>query len=276
MKKIFFLLLMCSLFVACGNDEDDIVEDALQLNLKECTLNDEKSYVIVEVTKAVGEYKVQSSNEEVAIADVIDGKIYIWGFNGGDAIVTVTDADNNKASVNIKVDGYISRIMPAMETLFVKKGVTRNFKYEYPDTKDYILSIDEEGIISGYVNGNNLFIKGEEIGQVDLMVLKDMWPIRGYGVYVVDKYPLVLNGEAMNISVGVETAIFVRIGNGGYNIESTDPAVASLNLGQYTGIESNTFCNPATINITALKTGSATITITDSEGITKDFKLTVQ
>lgn len=257
---------MCTLFTACGDNEN---EDALQLSINECTLSTDNPYVAVSVTKSDGDCKVQSSNEEVAVAEVIEGKIYIWGFHNGDAMITVTDAANNKATIKVIVNGEVLRPVLDMEMIFVKKGETRRFMYEYADCP---LTVEDEGIVSGYVEGSRLVIKGEKIGKTILYALKNMWPAHGYEVNVVDKYPLMAGTNIRTIEVGKEIEVLITMGNGGYSVESSEPSVATANIADYTGDERNILSNPAQVKIKGISSGKAVITVTDSEGLTKSLQ----
>jgi hypothetical protein len=279
MKRILFLLFACSLFIGCGDPENDPEpENPLQLSANECTLTNEKSFVIVEVEKSEGDYKVQSSDEDIVITRVVDGKIYIWGFRKGNALVTVTDKAGNKATVKVVISEEISRIIPLTEGLFIKKGETRRFEYEYTDAK-YLLVMNNDDIVSGQVEGSELVLKGEKIGESSLYVLDNMWPVHGYSVYVVDKYPYLLinynNSVSEQVQIGKKIELLIYMGNGEYSVNSSHPTLASAYISDYEGAGNPRYYNPAILNIEGVNYGDAIITVTDSEGLSKDIKVVV-
>ena len=75
MKKIFYLFLMCTLFIACGDDDDDLSE--IKLSKTICVLDNKNSYAIVDITKGGGDYQVKSSNENVAVSTVDNNQILV-------------------------------------------------------------------------------------------------------------------------------------------------------------------------------------------------------
>jgi len=278
MKKILFLLLTCLLFVACGDDDDE--KGSLILSKNSCTLNNNSSYAIIDIKKGAGEYKLISSNGGVAKGAIDGGKIIVWGFTQGYTSIIVIDKDNNRAEIKVEVKENISRVVPSVSKVSIKKGDTKELKYPYGypayDGASYDIAVDGGGAISVSEIDGGLSVKGEKIGEnVSIYLLKDMWPVDGFSIDVVEKYELYVNLLITSPFKGKEIEAYIYTGNGNYKVQSTDESVATATIGDYNGEMNNFYCNPAVIHIKALEVGECRITVTDGEGEEKEIKVRV-
>lgn len=265
MKKSILFVLLCSLLIACGDDND---EDNLIVSKTSCTLNNQTSYIIIDIQKGAGEYKISSENEAIALGTIDGNKICIWGFTQGNVTITISDRDNNKAKVEVSVSENIARLMPVSQLIIIKKGETKILKSSTETQIEGYAINDNGGMISAYEIDNSVAIKGEKTGEgASVYLLNDMWPFHEYSITVVDKYKMAFNRSQIELTTGEALYVHIVMGNGGYTIQSSNKKVVSATLMEdYKGDEFDLAANPATVLLEPLSAGTATITATDKEG----------
>lgn len=278
MRKILTLLLLCTLFAACGDDDDPVPEVVgLKLSKSAVTLDTDNYYTIIDIESGKGEYKVTSSDEKVAMA-VVDNatkKVYIIGLGMGKSTIEVTDVDGLKGSVAVNIETLISQPIAPMQTLFVKTGETKSLDFPQEVNDNFFAISENEAIATIALNTSTkkVEIKGVSQGFTHLYVNELIWTRFGYGVNVVNMYPLLLPNHQIDVPVGSDDAYFhIVYGNGGYEFISDDPTIAEVEevlpyAGDVVGAS-----NAQTIKVKALKAGVAVITVIDAE----DLKTTVE
>lgn len=275
MKRIL-LLMMCSvLFSACEDKDEEINGgDSMRLSIDACTLSDDKTYVIIDILDGGGEYKVQTSDEKVAVPFIEDEILYIMGFGKGKATVDITDQNNRSAEVQVVIDSEITRPLPLVEPVYVKKGDTK--KLDAPFDFNHPAAFFSEEYISVFGEDSYLHIEGKDIGRANIYVMKDIWPIHIFDARIVEVYDLILESEELSVFVGQDVKHVIEVGNGRYSAQSTDPLVAEASIIPYEGKVTNSMSNPAMIKINPLQEGNAVISITDAESKTKEVRLEVK
>ena len=170
MKCLYYLLLTLLLF-SC-KDNNPIEQDApLAVSSTQITLNPNKPYAEITITKGAGNYRVTSSNETVAQNVLIENKLYITGYNIGNAIVTLTDKDNNQVKIKVTINELIPRVYPLSNLVFVKVGDTKYINNT--DSHPLYFLMDTASVIQAIGTANNVQITAQKKGVANLYYLKD-------------------------------------------------------------------------------------------------------
>lgn len=273
MKKSLIFLLICTLFAACGDSD----EESLTLSETSCILDNENSYAIIDIINGNGDYRIMFEDPNIVQCKIENNKIYLFGINEGTNTIIIVEQEGRKqGEIKVTVSESISRPTSITEKIYIKKGDTKEIKtptiYEF----DSYGVDDDGGMVSVSETNTGIRIKGEKIGKASVYLIKNMWPVHMYDIDVLEKYQLTINTRNFTISQGMTFGVYIIMGNGNYRAESSDNSVAvSTSISEYTGEYSNILSNPATVWIETLSTGIATITITDEEGETEDIILNV-
>lgn len=281
MKKILTLLLLCTLFAACGDKDDDtppLVVETLKLSKDSVSLDNNMYYATIDIESGKGAYTAISSDEKVALVEIDNktNKLYIMGIGIGTATIKVTDANGLKGTVKVNIETLILLPVPVSNLVFIKVGETKTIPILEEIKSNYFAVSEDESIATISLANKEVTIKGISLGEVELYITELIWPRWGYGVKVVDKYPLFLSGSQIDVSVGSDAAYFhIIYGNGDYTFTSSNPTVADIEeVLPYTGhVEAAS--NGKTIKLKALKSGPATITVTDAEKMSKTINVRV-
>lgn len=278
MKKYFlFLTLLVFIATAC-NDNDD----KLKLSETRCELDLKKNHAEIQILRGGGEYQAISSNSRVAYAYIEDNTLYIVGYNSGEAIVTVSDANENNVFVNVSVTQSIDYPLYSGDDLYLKLGETRTYEMYPVFSSTYSLSVDNEEIASAnYKRGDNwedLFVvTAKKIGVSVITIKKGVVIVCQYPLHVVDEYDLYIRDNTLEMKLKGATISGVSIyrGSGKYKAEVADETIATVSVNA-TETHLNFQCNPAVVWVDALKEGNTTITITDMvTGQTSDVDLKI-
>ena len=273
-KACFMFLLLLSL-VHCAKEDPEEQESApsLSLSLDKVSLDAETTFKKVKVLRATGNFTVYSSDEKVAQVRLIDGDIVIIGIATGRANILVQDQANEKVNIEVLVNG-INRAPMQTHTIYIKKNTKRTIQHSYPIEKGFKLlgSFDKLMQLSPF-GKDRLMIEGKELGTIDLLVEQDYWIAAHYTFKVVDIYPLIItHGAGATPNIGVLHFLgVIKVGNGGYKIESSDSSVAVARLEPY--IPGNSYIPVDYFNESFIvyetfgKVGTTKLTVTDAAGL---------
>ena len=264
MKCIYYFLITLLLF-SC-KDNNPIEQDApLAVSSTEVTLSPNKPYAEITITKGAGNYTVSSSDETVAQYVLIDNKLYITGYNIGNAIITLTDQDKNQVKIKVTIDEFIARVYPLSNIVFVKVGDTKNITNTDPNPLYSLM--DTASVIQVGGTANNVQITAKKKGVANLYYLKEYWPTIIYNIQVIDNYLFTVSPttESLRLTVGAESEYYVLSGCGNYTltISNANPISAELLAWPIEPIIS--YNNPRIVHIKALQKGTSELKITNVE-----------
>jgi len=264
MKCIYYFLITLLLF-SC-KDNNPIEQDApLAVSSTEVTLSPNKPYAEITITKGAGNYRVSSSNETVAQNVLIDNKLYITGYNIGNAVITLTDQDKNLVKIKVTIDEFIARVYPLSNIIFVKVGDTKNITNTDPNPLYSLM--DTASVIQVGGTANNVQITAKKKGVANLYYLKEYWPTIIYNIQVIDNYLFTVSPttESLRLTVGAESEYYVLSGCGNYTltISNANPISAELLAWPIEPIIS--YNNPRIVHIKALQKGTSELKITNVE-----------
>jgi len=264
MKCLYCILITLILF-SCKDNSAVENEAPLVVSSTNVTLSKNKPYVEITVIKGAGNYSAVSSNEAVAQYVLIDNKLYITGYNIGNATITLTDQDKNKVEIKVTIDELIARGTPVSNLIFIKTGDTKFITNTDP-TPLYSL-MDTASVIQVGGTANNLQITGQKKGQAYLYYLNDYWPTMIYNIQVVDHYLFSVSPstDALRLAVGAESEYTILSGCGNYSLTISNTNVLSAELLAWPVVPLSIYNNPRIVHIKALQKGSSELTITNVE-----------
>lgn len=170
---------------------------------------------LVSITSGNGGYKVESSNSEVATAELTsEGKVLVTAVNNGTATITVTDADGLKASVEATVCDQVV-LEPITDNIIVVDG-TLNVAI-ISGSGEYKVASDQVEIATAVVSetDNAITITGVAKGEANITVTDKMGFTATITVKVVDNFKL----ETTNLyllEIGKPQTIKILEGSGDY------------------------------------------------------------
>lgn len=189
------------------------------------------------------------SNTNIASVDNLG---WITPVAPGLVTVTVTDSNSMSAAIDITIDATALSITPANVILdinqsqqFTALGGDKN--YSWASDNNSIISINEAGLAQAIAVGKSSIILTDGIGQSVSAS--------------IDVRQLIISAATNNVTVG-EPALVLSVDGGvePYTWSSDDPSIASVsNSGM----------------LTPISAGNVNITVTDTDGISTDFLMTV-
>lgn len=265
MKNLYCLLIILLLF-SCKDNDPIVQQDAkLMVSSTSITLSKNKPYAEITITKGAGNYKVSSSNEAVAQYVLIDNKLYITGYNIGNAVVTLTDQDKNQVEIIVIINEFIARGYPVSIMVFIKTGDTKFITNTDPNPLYYLK--DTASIIQVGGTANNLQITAQRKGNAGLCYLQDYWPTKFYNIQVVDHYFFTVSpsNTSLGLAVGAESEYYILSGCGNYTLTVSNTNTISAELLAWPIEQTYNQSNPRIVHIKALQKGSSELKITNVE-----------
>ena len=263
--KCLYCFLITLLLFSC-KDNNPIEQDAaLVVSSTEITLNPNKPYAEITITKGAGNYKVTSSDAAVAQYVLTGNKLYITGYNIGNATVTLTDRDKNQVKIKVTIDQFIARNVPVSTIVFIKTGDSKNITNT--DSKPLYSLMDTASVIQVGGTANNLQITGKNKGVCMLYYLDEYWPVLIYNIQVVDHYPFVVSSSAgpLQLPAGSESECGILSGCGNYTLTVSNTNVISAEFLSWPVEPTLSQSNPRVVHINALQSGSSELKITNVE-----------
>lgn len=279
--KILLFFLFSILFISCSDDDDIIIQDQLRLSLTSCTLNEEIPYIDVEILEGKGDYLINSSDESIAEIKYEDNIVSIFGLNVGEAIITVSDFENNTATIKVSVTETISRPISVSQDVKIKLGQRKPFGDNYDTNKSFSVNIKDDSIISIHEIDDKRNIRADKVGQTSVSLTKNRWIYHTYNITVVEQYDLDISQSRINITwdgntPGLGLGVVIQSGNGQYSVISFDDEIVSAEIKDYHGDYNITFNQPAIAWIYPKKVGSGIITVKDEiSGQTADIEISI-
>lgn len=263
--KCLYCFLITLVLFSCQDNNLFNLGGPLQVSSKSITLSQGKPYAEITINKGAGNYRATSSKDTVAQYVLIENKLYITGFKVGEAIVTLTDKDNNQVEIQVKVKEFIARIYPLSSIVFVKIGDTRNIPNT--DTNPLYYLLDTASVVQIGGTANNVQITGKKKGITYLYYLKEYWPTAIFNIQVIDHYPFVVSPStnSLRLAVGAQSEYGITTGCGNYTVTVSNTNVLSAELLDWPVEPTFSYINPRVVHIKALQKGTSELKITNVE-----------
>ena len=283
--KTIKLILLVSISILCVqcSDETELLQPEAKLKVANynVTLNNDKTFEIIDIIDSEGRCYVESYDNEVVQAQLTDKSLILIAVKNGQTKVKVLDDAGKKAEINVSIDEFTQPEVKK-EAIYIKKGDTRTLYHPYTKVAGYTLikGQNSELINEKVIYPDSLAISGLILGQTKLSVCKEYRNVCHYYIAVVENYPLEISTK--KYSVFAKPTHFggpINIGNGSYNIESSDPSIAVGTIEAYAeGWEKTNYnFNEASIKIETLgKPGTTILTVIDAAGLTETIEVEVR
>ena len=219
-------LFATGLFSSCEENEPSytnltIETEALTINL------DETAEGSFRITQGNGNYKVTSSNPEVATAIVSGDEVKVTGLQYGNATLTITDWAKQSSSVKVVVDQEQELAMKTSSTsMFFGESKTLEV---YSGNGGYSITSSDGAVATATISEDGkVNITAITPGTATLTVKDKRNKTAEISVKVIKKL-IVDNSSAINyMTVGEPVTIKILDGNGGYTC-STDGSASYIN-----------------------------------------------
>ncbi|GAB4398892.1 MAG: hypothetical protein OHK0048_11360 [Rhodoferax sp.] len=229
----------------------------------------------VAVTYTVGggypAYTVNSTDPEVVRVSMTGTQLSITAIQTftGAATITIRDTKGTTVSLTVTVQNLVPLSSNAPALTRLSPGVTQTYTVwgGVPGT-GYIVSSTDSEVVSATISGNTLSITGIKsfVGQATVVVKDAVGSAISLPVTVANLVPFYTTAPSAGVTLVEGASISYAVGGGlpPYNASTSNPGVASASV-------SNT-----AVNITAIKAGTATITLRDQAGTVLTIAVTVE
>ncbi|MBP1640233.1 MAG: hypothetical protein H6Q17_1816 [Bacteroidetes bacterium] len=273
-KNLLVLFLAIVIIVSCSKNEEQM--GALQIDKSSVVLSPENPYAAIHITKGSGTYSVSSSNKSVAQTLLQTETLYIAGNEMGNAVVTLSDEAGNSVNIKVEVKNYISRPVPLLIPVLLKKGDKKSIEIANISAGFAIQS--SNNAIQVQENGNNVLLTALSLGTSTVYQFANYWLKEVYAIQIVEHYPFSISPSSTNISVtkGYDGELYIVSGSGSYSLSTSVSGVISTELRPYPIAVSLSQNNPAFVYYKAIANGVSVLTVTDNEtGESKSFSIRV-
>lgn len=203
----------------------------------------------VDVVSGSGYYSIQSSNENVATATVSGNTVTVTAVGAGNASITITDIKTEQTAI-IEVTVEHTPITLATTALNLSIGDEEMVNIT-SGSGNYSVQSSDVSIVIATIEDNSVFVTAVGGGAATITVTDIQSGKTADIVINVNYFPLTLSASSMELKIGDEETVSITSGNGSFSLKSSDTAVATAKLEGFS------------IKITAVSSGSATITVTD-------------
>lgn len=252
-----FLLAASAVFSGC-NDDDPAYHELVP-NTQELIINfDETSEGTIQMLQGNGNYKIVSSNEEVATAVAEENTIKVTALKAGSTHLTVTDWAKKSTSIKVIVD-QLSELILATSSTKMYPGESKAVNI-YTGNRGYKVTVDKESVVKATVDEEgNIQVESLAPGTATVTVTDRLNKSAELSVNVIKKLVLDNSEEISYLTVGEPLTLKILNGNGGYTC---------TNNGSATYLKCTIADNGTEVVIEGLRRNrfNKTVTISDEEG----------
>lgn len=252
-----FLLAAATVFSGC-NDDGPSYHDLVP-NTQELIINlDETPEGIIQIVQGNGNYKITSSNEDVATAIAEGNKIKVTALKAGSTDLSITDWAKMSTNVKVIVDQLSELVLSnSATTMYPGENKTVNV---YTGNRGYKVTVDKESVVKATVDEEgHIQIESLAPGNATVTVTDRLNKSAEFSVKVIKKLVVDNSEEIAYLTVGEPLTIKILDGNGGYTC---------TNNGSATYLKCTIAENGTDVIIEGLKRYrfNKTVTIKDQEG----------
>ena len=252
-----FLLAASTVFSGC-NDDDPAYHELVP-NTQELIINfDETSEGTIQMLQGNGNYKIVSSNEEVATAVAEESTIKVTALKAGSTHLTVNDWAKKSTSIKVIVD-QLSELILATSSTKMYPGESKAVNI-YTGNRGYKVTVDKESVVKATVDEEgNIQVESLAPGTAIVTVTDRLNKSAELSVNVIKKLTLDNSEEISYLTVGEPLTLKILNGNGGYTC---------TNNGSATYLKCTIADNGTEVVIEGLRRNrfNKTVTISDEEG----------
>lgn len=252
-----FLLAATTIFTGCNDDDPSYHE--LVTNTQELIINfDETPEGTIQMLQGNGNYKIVSSNEEVATAVAEGNAIKVTALKAGSTNLTITDWAKMSTSVKVIVD-QLSELILAVSSTKMYPNESKAIQI-HTGNRGYKVTVDKESVAKATVDEEgNIQVESLSPGVATVTVTDRLNKSAELSVKVIKKLVLDNSEEISYLTVGEPLTLKILDGNGDYTC---------TNNGSATYLKCTIAENGTEAVIEGLKRYrfNKTVTISDQEG----------
>mgnify|MGYP006278601687 CR=1 FL=1 len=224
----------------------------------------------VVVSGGVAPYTVGSSNEAVARASIADGVLTLTPIANGTAVIQVVDSAGTSLQLSATVGANVPLFTTAPASLSLTPGTSQTFNIA-GGTSPYFVSTSSNSVASTSVVGSLLTVTGVVPGSANVSVRDSLGASVAIAVSVGSQAPLYTSAP-QNVVMSTGTGRSFLVGGGSpeflggipvYSATSSDTSIVTV------------AASGASILVSALASGSATVNVRDAIGGLTSFLVTV-
>ncbi len=271
MKKLIVFVFCLSLglaFQACNSDPE--------IELKDVKIEPSSISVLVgetetaEITDGNGGYTAEvTTGTSFASVAVAGNVVTVTGIKEGSSTITVTDKDGKTAALSVTVNAVPRQLELETESVSVAAGATETVEIT-DGNGGYTAEVTEgEDYASVSVSGTVITVTGIAEGSATISVTDKKGETADLAVTVTPVLKeLKLEKSSISVVPDYSKSVAITDGNGGYAAQVTQgtdvvSAVVSENNGAFV------------VEVTALKEGTAKVTVTDGREQSAELSVTV-
>ncbi|MDR1879656.1 MAG: hypothetical protein LBQ78_01815 [Tannerellaceae bacterium] len=257
------LAVASGLLAGCGDNADDPAYSDLALDKEELVIDlDKGGEGVILITKGNGNYKVTTSNENVATVEARGDSLIVTGLQSGKADIAITDWVKKSASAKVVVK-RLEELLLSQESINLFTGqsdslavYTGNGGYTVAssDNSVAVAAVDEEGKIT---------ISGVKRGTATFTVTDQLKKSVTFTANVSNPLLLDRTEDIYMLETGVPFEIGILDGNGGYT--------ASVSSSSY--LECVVTGTTVTVKGKRFGKANATFTVKDADNITATLRV---
>ena len=217
-----FLLAATTIFTGCNDDDPSYHE--LVTNTQELIINfDETPEGTIQMLQGNGNYKIVSSNEEVATAVAEGNAIKVTALKAGSTNLTITDWAKMSTSVKVIVD-QLSELILAVSSTKMYPNESKAIQI-HTGNRGYKVTVDKESIAKATVDEEgNIQVESLSPGIATVTVTDRLNKSAELSVNVIKKLVLDNSEEISYLTVDEPLTIKILNGNGGYTCTNNGSA----------------------------------------------------
>lgn len=252
-----FLLAATTIFTGCNDDDPSYHE--LVTNTQELIINfDETPEGTIQMLQGNGNYKIVSSNEEVATAVAEGNAIKVTALKAGSANLTITDWAKMSTSVKVIVD-QLSELILAVSSTKMYPNESKTIQI-HTGNRGYKVTVDKESVAKATVNEEgHIQVESLSPGTATVTVTDRLNKSTELSVKVIKQLLIDNTEEISYLTIGEPLTLKILDGNGEY---------ACVNNGSATYLKCTMAENGTEVIVEGIKRYrfNKTITISDKEG----------
>lgn len=217
-----FLLAATTIFTGCNDDDPSYHE--LVTNTQELIINfDETPEGTIQMLQGNGNYKIVSSNEEVATAVAEGNAIKVTALKAGSTNLTITDWAKMSTSVKVIVD-QLSELILAVSSTKMYPNESKAIQI-HTGNRGYKVTVDKESIAKATVDEEgNIQVESLSPGIATVTVTDRLNKSAELSVNVIKKLALDNSEEISYLTVGEPLTLKILDGNGDYTCTNNGSA----------------------------------------------------
>lgn len=244
--KHLLSILFFSMFLYQGCVEEDTANPYPELRLSSYVLSIQSgSSSELHIEKGNGDYQVTIASNSIATASVHGGTVVVKGLAIGKTVLTVTDSQNKKATIDLYIYGNLEL---SESEVTLREGEQIKVQIVKGNNK-YSIHNPDVSVANVILTGDELQINGVLMGETEVVITDGEVSKAILKIRVVGKIKLVVP-DNLNIDRNDSTIIYIH-GNGQYTANSSHPEIAKVKI------------EDETLKIYGITEGEAEISITD-------------